>query len=148
VVLKGFSDHDPARRAAAIEAIKSMNTPPRQILRTLLEFAKDSDPGLRYHSIEALVVLNLNHPYIVTTCLQALSDPDPGVRVAAAGAVSQASRWTTNRELSEVSLRLLDRGGSLESNIITSLTILLNDPEPAVRSAAQRTLSGLQSSSH
>jgi HEAT repeat protein len=143
VVLAGFSDHDAARREAAVKALKAMNNPPRQILRTLLECSTNSVPEVRQHSIEALATLRLNHPLVVTTYWAALNASDPGVRSAAARAMKQADVWATNQALCDATVRLLGLSGSLESNVAVALTSLLDDPEASVQSAARQTLTNL-----
>ena len=121
-----------------------MNTPPRQILKSLLAFSTNSSPALRQHSLEALQTLRLNHPRVVAMYVLALDDPDPGVRRTAAQAMNQATVWATNAALSETTVRFLGWSGNLDSNIIVSLTALLDDPEPLVRTAAQQALTHLQ----
>jgi HEAT repeat protein len=143
VVLAGFSDNDAARREAAVKALKAMNNPPRQVLRTLLEFSTNSAPDLRQHAIEALACLHLNHPLGVTVYWAGLRDTNAGVRAAAALALGQADAWTTNRTLGDVTVRLLGLSGTLNSNVVAVLTSMLDDPEAAVRSAAQQALTNL-----
>lgn len=143
-VLEAFATDDPVRRTAATKAIQVMNRPPRQVSRTLLEFATNASPNVRRQSLEALQVLQLNYPQVVATFVRALDDLDPDVRCAAAQAMSQASGWTTNTALGEVTARTLGLSGSLGSNIVVKLNGLLTDPEPSVRTAAQRALKEIQ----
>ena len=111
IVLDGFSTSDPARREAAVKAIKVMNTP-RQILKSLLAFSTNSSPALRQHSLEALQTLRLNHPRVVATYVLALDDPDPGVVGAAAQAMNQATVWVTNAALSETTTPAFSAGAA------------------------------------
>lgn len=142
--LEACSSENPARRAAAATAIRAMNRPPRHITRTLLEFATNPTPKVRRQSLAALQALPPDQPQIVATYVRALHDLDPGVRCAAAQAISQSAGWTTNVALSEAVVRTLELNGSLGSNIVVRLSALLLDPEPSVRTAAQRALMEIQ----
>ena len=144
VVLAAFSTDDPARRMAAAKAIQAMNRPPRQVTRTLLECATNTSPDVRRQSLEALQVLRLNYPQVVATYVLALDDRDPDVRCAAVQAMSQTAEWTTNAALGEVTARMLGLSGPLGSNIVAKLNGLLADPQPSVRTAAQRALMEIQ----
>jgi HEAT repeat protein len=144
VVLVAFSTEDPVRLAAAIKAIRAMNTPPQQILRMLLDYATNGTPDLRLHSLEALHALRLNHPRVVATYLSAMRDTHPGVRAAAARAMNQADAWTTNRALGEVTVQILNLSGTLDSNIVSALNGMLQDSDSSVRTAAQQTLANLK----
>ena len=147
IVLAAFSTDDPARRVAAAKAIQAMNRPPRQVTRTLLEFATNASPTVRLQSLEALQVLRLKYPYVVATYFRALNDLDPDVRCAAARAMSAAAGSATNIALGEFTARTLGLSGTLESNIVAKLNGLLADPEPSVRTAAQRALKDIQTTS-
>lgn len=144
VVLEAFATEDPARLAAAIKAIRAMNTPPQQVLRTLLDYATNSNPDLRLHSLAALHALRLNQPRVVATYLRAMADTHPGVRAAAARAMNQADVWATNQTLGEVTVQILNLSGTLDSNIVSALNALLQDPDASVRNAAQQTLANLK----
>ena len=143
-VLAAFSTDSAERRDAATRAIKAMNNPPRQVLSALLEFPTNSSPELRRNSLEALQSLHLNHPRVVTAYFEAMNDSSPGVRASAARALGQARVWATNAALSEATVRLLGRSGSLDGNAQTELNGLLDDPEPSVREAAQQSLADLR----
>lgn len=143
-VLAAFSDSDSARRSAAVMAIQAMNRPPRQITRTLLEFATNASPTMRWQSLAALQGLRLEQPRVLAAYVLAMNDPDPVVRAAAVQAISQASGWTTNAALAEVTARTLGLEGSLGSTIVGKLNGLLVDAEPSVRSAARRALTEIQ----
>lgn len=145
VVLAAFADNDARRREAASNAIKAMNKPPRQILRTLLDYSTNAAPELREHSLEALTTLRLNHPRVVTTYWEGLQDTNAAVRAAAARAMSQAGVWATNQALSDTTVKLLGLSGTLASNIVAALNERLKDDDAAVRAAAQQSLQELQS---
>lgn len=145
IVLEAFSTYDPAHRTAAIEAIRAMETPPRQVFVTLLEFSTNASPQVRRNSLEALQTLRINHARVLGAYFHALEDPDPGVRASATRALGQANVWKTKPVLGEITLRLLGRSGSLDSNVHQALNDLLADPDASVRAAAQQTLASLQS---
>jgi len=145
-VLEEFSSDDPARVRASVQAIKAMNQPPRQVLRTLLEFSTNASPELRRNSLEALQTLRLNHPRVVATYLQAVADSNALVRASAIRALGQANVWTTNATLGEFTLRLLGRTGSLEGRVQTALSQSLADPDESVRLAAEQSLNRLRAS--
>lgn len=144
VVLADFSSDDPARVSASVQAIKAMNQPPRQVLRTLLEFSTNASPELRRNSLEALQTLRLNHPRVVVTYFQALHDSNAGVRASAARALAQAEVWATNTSLSEITLHLLGRTGSLTGWTQAALNESLADPDSSVRLAAENSLNRLR----
>lgn len=146
VVLEDLSSDDPARVSASVQAIKAMNQPPRQVVRTLLEFSTNASPELRRNSLEALQTLRLNHPRVVVTYFQALHDSNAAVRASAARALDQAEVWATNTALSEITLRLLGRTGSLTGWTQAALNESLADPDPAVRLAAENSLNQLRAS--
>ncbi len=145
-VLAAFSSESELRREAAAKAIRAMNSPPRQVLRTLLEYSTNPSPSLRQHSLEALQILKINHPRVVANYFAATADSDWAVRATAARALGQANTWSTNAALGDTVVRLLGRSGDLDSNVAATLTGLLADPEVPVRNAAQQTLVSLQSS--
>jgi len=145
VVLQDFSTYDPARRIAALEAIKAMSTSPRQTFVTLLEFSTNTSPVLRQNSLEALQTMRLNHARVLGAYFKAIDDPDPRVRASAVRAMGQAKVWETNSALSEMTIRLLGRSGSLDSNVQAVLNSMLADPDSSVRTAAQQTLASLRS---
>ncbi len=144
IVLAGFSTDDPSRHAAAGQAIQAMSRPPRQLTRTLLEFATNAAPNVRRQSLEALQVLRLKYPYVVATYLRALEDRDPEVRCAAVRAMRQVAGWGTNTALAEFTARALRLNGTLDSNIVAKLTGLLTDSESSVRLSARRALEEIQ----
>jgi len=147
VVLEAFSTYDSTHRMAAVEAIRAMDTPPRQVFVTLLEFSTNASPTLRQNSLEALQTLRVNHARVLGAYFKALDDPDPGVRASATRALGQASIWKTNSVLGEMTIRLLGRSGSLDGNVHDVLNNMLADPDSSVRTAAQQTLASLQSPS-
>ena len=145
-VLEAFSSYDPTRRAAAIEAIGAMNTPPRQVFLILLEFSTNASPVLRANSLEALQTLRLTHPRVLGAFFKAVDDPDPGVRATAARTLGQTSIWVTNSGLGEITMRLLGRTGTLDTNALAVLNAMLDDPDSSVRTVARQTLASLQPS--
>ena len=146
VVLEAFASDDPVRRETAVRAIKSMNTPPQQILQTLLRFTTNASPELREHSIQALQVLQLNNPRVIAAYVNGIDDPAPGVRAVSVRALNQTDAWVTNQVLGDITIRLLNRSGTLEDNVMVALNGLLEDSDPSVRAAAQQALASLQPS--
>lgn len=146
IVLEEFSANDSARQAAAARAIRAMNTPPRQIMRTLLELSTNASPALRQQSIQALDTLQLNSPFAIVACVRALNDGDPGVRRAAVLALAATPTWTTNEGFGQLTMRLLGQTGTLSNHVVTTLGALREDAAPAVRSAAQQALEQIQAS--
>jgi len=149
VLLEAFSSDSSERREAATKALEGMNSPTWQISSTLMELTTNSSPRLRQNSLEALQSLRLRQPRVVIHYFKATVDPDAGVRRAGARGLAQVNSWSTNGALSEVVAHLLGREGSLQSNAVETLTLLLSDSELPVREAARQSLASLQpSTSH
>ena len=143
-VLESFLNHDPVLRVAAFQAFQAMNHPPPQAMKTLIEFTTNASPAVRQQAIEALSGLRLKHPQVAAAYLRVLGDLDPAVRCAAAHALSQVAIGATNAALNEFTGRTLGLGGSLGSVVLVKLNELLTDPEPSVRTAAQRALTEIK----
>ena len=122
----------------------AMNHPPPQAMKTLIEFTTNASPAVRQQAIEALSGLRLKHPQVAAAYLRVLGDLDPAVRCAAAHALSQVAIGATNAALNEFTGRTLGLGGSLGSVVLVKLNELLTDPEPSVRTAAQRALTEIK----
>lgn len=144
VVLETFATDDTTRKEAAGRALRAMNSSPHSLLQTLLDYSTNASPALREHTLEALQALAIHHPRVVAAYVSALNDPAPDVRAAAARALSQLPRWSTNTVFCATTVRLLGQTGSLDSNVVFSLTALLKDPAPTVRRSAEQTLASLR----
>ncbi|HEX5221693.1 MAG TPA: HEAT repeat domain-containing protein [Verrucomicrobiae bacterium] len=143
-ILEAFSSGSPERREAATVALQGVSSPLWQVSSALMEFTTNASPQLRRNSLEALQSLRVSHPRVVLHYFKATMDPDAGVRSAGARGLAQVNRWNTNAALSGAVARLLGRDGSLQSNAVETLTLLLSDSELPVREAARQSLASLQ----
>jgi HEAT repeat protein len=143
-VLENLSHSDPARREAAISAVKAMGSPPQRLLSTLLEFSTNASPALRHQSRVALQLLRLNHPRVAAAQMVGLRDSDPAVRLTSIEALRMSALWTNRSHFSEITAHTLGWDGSLASNLVTELRMLLDDPDAKVRVAAQEALTEIE----
>ena len=133
LILKGFTDPDPATRAISVKAASRLKTP--EVLDRLVELL--GDPDLRVRNV---AVMGLSQPIAVDRLLGALKSKNKEIRANAIKSLARIQpeeihehiasfiEEENNKEIKEEALRLLEIIGTPED--LPSILLLLENGDP------------------